>query len=383
MKQTLFLFLLFPLIVSAQDTKGFFEISKDAFYFEQMDKWKSGVYSDPDCKFTTVVDNDSIFSFDAQNHFFSELYQLTLNPLKKIKKIEIFFSPTNGELNYWFPYKYPININNVYKDVGNPSSTKENIIYEPAYNPNFYKYKFKKYYKWNNVLFRETSIVLEVANGIVQIPNKNKRKKEKNYTEFDFGYVSYTPKSEGLLSENDITFTTSVKISQGVKKLWFNDKYELTNFLGQARFDTTSTWVNSELFPYFFHLTNPNDPKQYFKSFVFLATMVYGINIGEVIQDTNQKFTFTTLPDGVLARAVGMEKECCVEILIDLKSWNKSSFLDKLFIMYHELGHDVFGLKHSDGIRLMTTERLEIDNASVLGEMIHEMFMAVLKKQKG
>lgn len=50
--------------------------------------------------------------------------------------------------------------------------------------------------------------------------------------------------------------------------------------------------------------------------------------------------------------------------------------------MYHELGHDIFGLEHSDGIRLMTTNKLDIDDPSILGEMIHEMFMAILKNQK-
>lgn len=50
--------------------------------------------------------------------------------------------------------------------------------------------------------------------------------------------------------------------------------------------------------------------------------------------------------------------------------------------VFHEFGHDIFELEHSDGIRLMTTNKLDIKNPSVLGEMIHEMFIAVLKKQK-
>ena len=47
--------------------------------------------------------------------------------------------------------------------------------------------------------------------------------------------------------------------------------------------------------------------------------------------------------------------------------------------MFHELGHDIFNLSHSDGIRLMATNQFNIKNELELGEMIFEMFYYVAK----
>lgn len=382
MKRFIFLFLLFPLVIFAQNSDGYFDISKDAFYYEIMSSWKENAYKDLDCKFSTIIDNDSIFSFSAQNYFFRERYQLTISNQKKIKKIEIFFSVHNGKLEDWFPYKYPIKIESAFKNIGNPSLIKENISYSPIYITEATDYKFKKYYKWDNALYRETKSVQEVAIGTANLPIKNERGKIKSYETIYFGYIAFTPKGKGMLSERDINFNVASKIANGSKKIWNKSKYELVDLLGLERFNTSDAWVEGEMFPYLFFLENTNSPKEYFTQFFFLANTVYNIEFGEALNESNQKYTYTSLPDGVLARAIGMDKECCIEILIDLENWNKSNYIDKVFIMYHELGHDIFGLEHSDGIRLMTTNKLDIDNPSVLGEMIHEMFVAILKKQK-
>jgi hypothetical protein len=90
MKRKLLIFLLIPILTFSQ-SKGYFDITKDAFYHEKMSEWKNGVYDDFDCKFNTIVDNDSVLSFSAQGYFFREEYKLTLNREKKIKKIEVFF----------------------------------------------------------------------------------------------------------------------------------------------------------------------------------------------------------------------------------------------------------------------------------------------------
>ncbi len=285
-------------------------------------------------------------------------------------------------MDEWFPYKYPVNISDLFRDIGTPTETKENISYTPKYDADVSDYLFKKYYKWNNALFRETNIELEVASGTAKLPIRNKRGKIKKYRTVDFGYRAHTPKGQGSVTENDINFNTSSKISDGAIKLWGKNKRELISLLGLEKFDTSNSWVDSKMHPYLFYLENTNNPEEYFKNFFFLASIVYGLEFGDVVKKENQKYTYTSLPDGVLARAIGMEKECCIKILIDLENWNKSTYIDKLFIMYHEFGHDIFELEHSDGIRLMTTNKLDIENPSVLGEMIHEMFIEVLKKQK-
>ena len=140
MKRNLLIFLFIPILTFSQG-QGYFDISKDAFYHEKMSEWKKGIYNDFDCKFNTIVDNDNVFLFSAQGYFFREEYKLTLNREKKIKKIEVFFTVHNGSLDEWFPYRYPVNISNLFRDVGTPSETKENVTYKPDYT-------FKKYYKW-------------------------------------------------------------------------------------------------------------------------------------------------------------------------------------------------------------------------------------------
>ena len=62
----------------SQNRKGYFDISKDEFYYEKMSSWKEKVYDDYDCEFKTTMDNDSILIFSAKNFIFKEEYQLTL-----------------------------------------------------------------------------------------------------------------------------------------------------------------------------------------------------------------------------------------------------------------------------------------------------------------
>ena len=85
-------------------------------------------------------------------------------------------------------------------------------------------------------------------------------------------------------------------------------------------------------------------------------------------------FTFTSLDPGVIAIASKMGDNCEANIIIDIEQWNSSSYFEKLFIMMHELGHDLFNLKHSDGLRIMSTNKYELSNPEDLGEIIHEMF---------
>ncbi len=366
----------------SQNRKGYFDISKDEFYYEKMSSWKEKVYDDYDCEFKTTMDNDSILIFSAKNFIFKEEYQLTLNKQKKIKKIEVFFTVHNGKLENWFPIKYPIKIGNFYKNIGTPSITKENVSYSRIYNDKNSEFTFKKYYKWNNALYRETKIELEVGQGIAKLPIRNKRGKIKKYRTVNFGYFAQTPKGKGSVTADDINFNVASKVSDGVTKTWNKNTNEIKSLLDSEFFETSNSIVGGKLFPYLFFIENTNDPKEYFTKFFFIASSIYNIEFGDEIFEKNQKYTYTTLPDGILAKAIGMDKDCCIEILIDLENWNKSTYLDKIFIMFHEFGHDIFGLEHSDGIRLMTTNKLELENPSIFGEMFHEMMLEILKKQQ-
>ena len=102
---------------------------------------------------------------------------------------------------------------------------------------------------------------------------------------------------------------------------------------------------------------------------------MYDINL----KNSSANLTFSSLPSKTIAIAKGMDNNCNVDLMIDIKQWNNSSYLERLHIIFHELGHDYFNLNHSDGLRLMATNKFQVDNPEILGDMIQEMFSYVKK----
>lgn len=382
MKKLLLILLFLPSIIFSQNSNGFFNFSKDAFYYDKMSEWQDKIYDDIDSKFETLIDNDSIFAFSARGYFFEEMYQLNFDKNKRIKKIELFFNVHNGDLNEWFPNKYPVNIGETFKVLGNPNITTDDSPYFLVNSFQDSEFTFQKYYKWNNVLYQDTKVAMEIATLKVKKPIKNKRGKIRKYQLRDYGYISYIASGNGNVTDKDKNFTTVSQISNGARKSWQKNSKEMISLLGEKRFNTSNSWFDKSILPYLLYIENTNDPKEYFKKFFFYANVLYNIDFNDQFSYENQKYTYTSLPDGVIAKAKGMNKSCCIEILIDLENWNDSTYLDKLFIMFHELGHDIFDLNHSDGIRLMTTNKITFDDPSILGEMIHEMMFSILKQQK-
>jgi hypothetical protein len=62
---------------------------------------------------------------------------------------------------------------------------------------------------------------------------------------------------------------------------------------------------------------------------------------------------FGDLPEGVLGLANGMDDNCIEKITISSKEWNRSNDWKRLWVVYHEIAHDVFGVKHGEGGELM------------------------------
>lgn len=382
MKKYVLILLFLPQYLLSQNSNGYFKISKDEFYYQKMNEWNQTIYDDFDSKFETLIDNDSIFTFSAKGYFFQETYQLNLDKNKRITEIVIFFHVHNGSLDQWFPFKYPVNIGETFKKLGNPDVINDTSTYSPMGSFLNSEYSFTKYYKWNNVLYQGTKVAKVIATLKLKEPVKNKRGKIKKYHYRDYGYISYIASGNGIINDNEKNFNTAAQISNGARKSWKKNKREMTSLLGEERFNTSDSWYDNSMLPYFLYIENTNDPKEYFKRFRSFAKVFYNIKFDDQSLETNQKYTYTSLPDGIIAKAIGMHKSCCVEILIDLDNWNNSTFLDKIFIMFHEFGHDLFDLNHSDGIRLMTTSKITFDDPSILGEMIHEMMFSVLKKKK-
>lgn len=381
MKKIFTILFIIPIIVLSQNFDGFFEISKDEFYHNKMAEWKNKAYEDFDSKFEILTDNDSIFAFKARGYFFSETYQLNINKDDKIKKIEIFFHVHKGSLEDWFPYKYPIDIADVFKNLGSPIVTKENLKYESRFNDGS-EFNFKKYYKWNKVSYLDLNTSMEIGELKRKKPIKNRRGKIKSYQYLDYGYMSYSVIGNGKPTTRQKNFYVATEIAKGINKSWKENQRELLNILGRERFDTSEGWLDKSILPSIIFMDKTNDPKLFFKTFFSLANLLYDIEFNEQFSEKNQKYTYTTLPNGLLAKANGMDKDCCIEIFIDLKNWNNSNFFDKMFIMFHEFGHDIFNLKHSDGIRLMATNKIEFDDLKIFGEMLNEMMLTILKKQR-
>jgi len=62
---------------------------------------------------------------------------------------------------------------------------------------------------------------------------------------------------------------------------------------------------------------------------------------------------FEQLDANTIALAFGKNKNNLIEIKIDPENWLNSSIEKKFYIMYHELGHDVFNLEHGQGGKMM------------------------------
>ena len=123
-----------------------------------------------------------------------------------------------------------------------------------------------------------------------------------------------------------------------------------------------------------FGVVDADVPEDYIKSFFSIYMNFFDLQTNPLAD-----VTFTSLDGATIAIALGMNDDCVGNIAIDIDKWNKATNLEKYFIMFHELGHDIFNLSHSDGIRLMATNQFNIKNEFELGEMLFEMFYYVEK----
>lgn len=95
-----------------------------------------------------------------------------------------------------------------------------------------------------------------------------------------------------------------------------------------------------------------NAPGYYGEDFIDVAF--------KAMQSHKSKIYFEKIPadqrieaSNVLAIALGMFDDCKVEIQVNPEEWYKEDNVRRLWIIYHELCHDVFNLEHDCGIALM------------------------------
>ena len=59
------------------------------------------------------------------------------------------------------------------------------------------------------------------------------------------------------------------------------------------------------------------------------------------------------MEEGKIALAYGFGQDDKILIKIDPENWQKSSLEKRLYVIYHELGHDVLNLDHGEGGKMM------------------------------
>ena len=70
-------------------------------------------------------------------------------------------------------------------------------------------------------------------------------------------------------------------------------------------------------------------------------------------QNQNIYSVFEELEDEEIAKAFGIDDDKNIILKIDPSKWSNASVVDKWYILYHELGHDVLNLRHGQGGRMM------------------------------
>jgi len=78
---------------------------------------------------------------------------------------------------------------------------------------------------------------------------------------------------------------------------------------------------------------------------------------GIVVSDSQEiAVIFESLPDGIVMLASGIGNDDKITLKIDEDIWTRLSEVDKWYMLYHELGHDVLNLMHTSGGDMMSIE---------------------------
>ena len=80
---------------------------------------------------------------------------------------------------------------------------------------------------------------------------------------------------------------------------------------------------------------------------------IYTLNALNLPDVNNVILKFRELEQGTIAFAKGMNDDSKVEIYVNPNKWKSYSPAKRLFIIYHELGHDIFNFEHGEGGKMM------------------------------
>lgn len=200
----LFLFLTLVLSTSifSQNLERYFDFSKESYYHNKMSDWKTHLYSVSDSKFEILTDQPNTFVFTASNHIMYEMIILHLDDKQRITKIEEFFFDETGDLKSWFPYRYPIKLNEIFNKLGDPNVNSTYRKYTSPWFSSTGDLTFNNYYKWEKILYEGTRVDYEIGVGDFKEIKIN-RKGNPRYTgkSYEFGYTALTPLSKGAINK--------------------------------------------------------------------------------------------------------------------------------------------------------------------------------------
>lgn len=332
-----------------------FNLDSDEYYFEKSSELKNKsvkLNNGSSIKVFSEVErikiNDNVYKLYATGDYYNYYQIVWFNKSNKIVLIEDFI--VDGQ----FDYPYEDEIKSLYDKLGKPKKSYSNELIENK----IISRSIDEAFEWN-VLFKNNSATEKVGKISDNIIYRSYLPTGKEYTSTDV--------------ENNEIAITSLKIAEGFTESYKKNGWRLREKIGEDEYDRNLQSLGGDVLELMlFKPLDIDNPKDYINSFNIMLNMMY--NNFTICSRDGEDVTFSSLDDSTIAIAVGMDNNCKINMLIDINKWNKSSFEERLFIMFHELGHDVLNLRHNEGIRMMATNKYELKDSKQLGEIIEEMF---------
>lgn len=114
-----------------------------------------------------------------------------------------------------------------------------------------------------------------------------------------------------------------------------------------------------------------NDLGYYLNKIQVIKTAINNNKIYSVFED---------LENNVMAKAFAINNDKEIILKVDQDKWVESSFANRWYILYHELGHDLLNFRHGQGGRMMFNYPTKIYTWEDFFNDRHNMFILFLKK---
>tara|TARA_B100000900_G_scaffold38660_1_gene29028 strand:- start:3715 stop:4866 length:1152 start_codon:yes stop_codon:yes gene_type:complete len=368
MKRLILLFIIFSSNISygQKSTTNVFDMNADNEYYSRLSLQKANWYEVSGEINATEIDGNKVNVIISSQGSFSNRIQLIKDDENNLLK----------EVGIWRRSSYSGKIDEIFD-----SKIAQFFELFGEYEDNFVNERvdnimFENGYSWRTYYNKQPARVT-AGYAILENEIKNRKGKVKRIEKVRVGIEIYEPIGD-VLSVEEIDMRSSVasaiKVGEG-----FLDSYRNSNIKSYVTpyqrfaFETNDYWEKNkkEISQIYFSSEDDDSPKSFLETLQLLGLSFYDIDVTDF---ENVGFTFSTLEPGIIAAAEFMDNNCMANIIIDIEKWNDSNYYEKLFIMMHELGHDIFNLRHSDGLRLMATNEYKLSSPEELGEIIHEMF---------